>query len=114
MRQMPKIIYRAATSADGFIARPDGAFEWLDLPTPKHMYGMKQFVDSIDTVLWGRKTYDMAVKFGQQDPFPGKRNYVFSRQLHSSQYVEFVRDGISEFARSLRRKRSKDIWIMGG
>ncbi len=54
-----KIIVNIATSADGYIARPDGDIEWLTRrPHPKGFYGMGKFMQSIDTKLLGRKTYD--------------------------------------------------------
>ena len=56
-----KIIVYIATSADGYIARPDGGVEWLDRPRPKGNYGMGTFSRSIDTILWGRKTYDLGL-----------------------------------------------------
>jgi dihydrofolate reductase len=56
MARKRKIVVYIATSADGFIARPDGSVEWLDRPNPKGNYGMGAFYKSIDTVLWGRKT----------------------------------------------------------
>jgi dihydrofolate reductase len=58
-----KIIVYIATSADGFIARLDGSVDWLERPRPKGNYGMGTFYQSIDTVLWGRKTCDMALDF---------------------------------------------------
>ena len=45
-----------ATSADGYIARPDGSVDWLDRPRPKGDCGMAEFQASIDTMLYGRKT----------------------------------------------------------
>ena len=77
-----KIIVYIAISADGFIARPDGSVDWLDRPRPKGNYGMGAFLKSIDTVLWGRKTCDMALDF-QKKGVPGTafdtrvKNYVF-------------------------------------
>src|SRR5580700_10112565 len=59
-----KIIVYIATSADGYIARPDGSVDWLNRPMPKGGYGMAAFARSIDTILWGRKTYDFAAKMG--------------------------------------------------
>jgi dihydrofolate reductase len=103
-----KIIVYIATSADGFIARPDGSFDWLDRPRPKGNYGMGAFYKSIDTVLWGRKTCDMAVDF---------QNYVFTRSLPQTPApagVEFVSEPIKAFATRLREKKGKDIWMMGG
>ena len=48
-----KIIVYIATSADGFIGRPDGSVDWLDRARPKGNYGMDAFYQSIDTILWG-------------------------------------------------------------
>jgi dihydrofolate reductase len=58
-----KIIVCIATSPDGFIARADGSFDWLDRPSPKGNYGLDAFYKSIDTILWARKTCDMALDF---------------------------------------------------
>src|SRR5215510_6631040 len=73
-----KIIVYIATSADGFIARKDGGIDWLDRPRPKGDYGMGEFYKSVDTILFGRKTYDVALKFqaeGIEAPeMPGIRN----------------------------------------
>jgi dihydrofolate reductase len=117
-----KIIVHIATSADGFIARRDGSFDWLDRPRPKGNYGMAEFYRSIDTILWGRKTCDMALEF-QKKGVSGTafdtrvKNYVFTRSLPSSAApagVEFVSEPIKAFATRLRQKKGKNIWIMGG
>ena len=63
---MRKIIVYIATSADGFIARKDGSVDWLDRPRIAGDYGMGKFYKSIDTILWGRKTCDMALRFQEQ------------------------------------------------
>jgi dihydrofolate reductase len=81
MTRKRKIIVSIATSADGFIARADGSVDWLDRPRPKGNYGMGTFCRSIDTILWGRKTFDMALSF-QEKGVPGSafdssvKNYV--------------------------------------
>lgn len=118
-----KIIVMIATSADGFIARKDGAVDWLDRPRPKgEDYGMSDFFKSIDTVLWGRKTYEMAVKFVEEgvqipDADPNIRNYVFSRRRPPQKVLpgyEFVKEPFKQFAQGLRTEKGKNIWIMGG
>jgi hypothetical protein len=84
MARKRKIIVCIATSADGFIARRDGSVDWLDRPRAKGDYGMGVFYKSIDTILWGRKTCDMALDF-QKKGVPGSefdtrvKNYVFTR-----------------------------------
>jgi len=117
-----KIIVSVATSADGFIARPDGSPDWLDRPHPKGNYGMGGFYKSIDTILWGRKTCDMALDF-QKKGVAGStfdtrvKNYVFTRSPLKSAApagVEFVNEPIKAFATRLRETKGKDIWMMGG
>jgi dihydrofolate reductase len=117
-----KIIVSIAVSADGFIARRDGSFDWLERPRPKGNYGMGAFYKSIDTILWGRKTYDMALEFQKKGvsgtAFDARvKNYVFTRSLPQSTApagVEFVNEPIKAFATSLREKKGKDVWMMGG
>jgi dihydrofolate reductase len=122
MTRQRKIIVSVATSADGFIARADGSVDWLDRPQPKGNYGMGAFYRSIDTILWGRKTYEMALRF-QEKGVAGSafdtrlKNYVFTRTAFPSPVpkgIEFVNEPVKKFARRLRAKKGKDIWIMGG
>jgi dihydrofolate reductase len=117
-----KIIVEVATSADGFIARSDGSVDWLDRPMPKGGYGMEKFYKSIDTILWGRKTCDMALEF-QKKGVPGSafdtrvKNYVFTRGALPAEApagVEFVNQPIKAFAARLRKQKGKNIWMMGG
>jgi dihydrofolate reductase len=111
-----KIVYSVAVSADGFIARPDGAVDWLDRPRPKGGYGMAKFFQSVDTLVLGRKTYDFAVKHGRKDVEPEKKNYVFSRTKKKlpSAKVELVSGDVKGFAKRLRAEKGKNIWVMGG
>jgi dihydrofolate reductase len=119
-----KIIVYIAVSADCFIARPDGNIDWLNRPHPKGDYGMPAFFKSIDTILWGRKTYTQAMEMGLKLSVygPGVKNYVFSRQpavagesrSKVQPGVEFVKEPIKQFAQRLRAQPGKDIWMMGG
>jgi dihydrofolate reductase len=117
-----KIIVYIAISADGFLARSGGSIDWLERPRPKGNYGMGAFYKSIDTTLWGRKTYDMALAF-QKKGVPGTafdttvKNYVFTHDRAPSPApagLEFVNEPIKAFATRLREKKGKDIWMMGG
>ena len=99
---MRKIIVYLATSADGYIARPDGDVGWLEHPRPAGNYGFGAFYKSIDTVLMGRITYEVGRKLGQEG-YSGKKNYVFSHARQpKSRKVEFIHEDVSEFARGLR------------
>ena len=112
-----KIITYIATSADGYIARPDGNVDWLNRPRPKGNYGIGAFFRSIDTIIWGRKTLDFAQGMGGVDPFGMKvKNYAFSHRppVEPIPRVEFVTEPIPAFAKRLRAQPGKDIWMMGG
>jgi dihydrofolate reductase len=118
MKKSRKVIVEIATSADGYIARPDGDVSWLDRPQPKGHYGMGAFMKSIDTILWGRKTYTKGIEMGMKDGGFGPRvkNYLFSRQPQGSLLAgfELVNEPIKPFIRRLRAQPGKDIWMMGG
>lgn len=117
MKQARKIIVYIAISADGYIARPDGSVDWLQRPRPRGNYGMPAFFRSIDTILWGRKTYDVSLNLGGGPAAFGRtvKNYVFSRRPRSpAPAVEFVNEPVPAFAKRLRAQPGKDIWMMGG
>jgi dihydrofolate reductase len=121
MNPRRKIIVYITTSVDGYIARPDGDVAWLDRPMPKGNYGMGEFLKSIDTILWGRKTYSKGIEMGMENLMatgfgPGIQNFVFSRQAQESKVAgfKFAGEPIKEFAQGLRKKRGKNIWMMGG
>jgi dihydrofolate reductase len=112
-----KIIVNISTSADGYVARPDGNLDWLtDRPKPKGFYGLPEFGQSTDAKVLGRKTYDWALKMGAR--FAARdQHYVFSRQLAPGSVpagVSFVNESISSFVERLRTQPGKNIWLMGG
>jgi len=116
-----KIITYIATSADGYIARKDGSVDWLDRPRVKGDYGIGKFYRSIDTILWGRKTYEMALGFQAEGNEGAEsdskiKNYAFSRRppKKTAPGFEFVKEPIKKFAKRLRSQKGKDIWMMGG
>jgi dihydrofolate reductase len=111
---MPReFIVEVAVSADGYIARGDGAFDFLDRPSLPGHYGMNAFLKTIDAIVWGRKTWDMAVMMGSVNSFgPKIRNHVFSRSPGKS--PEFVNEPPADFAKRERGEPGKNIWIMGG
>src|SRR6266478_2829564 len=122
MKTPRKIILHIATSADGYIARPDGDVAWLDRPRPKGNYGYLAFFKSVDTILWGYKTYAKGIEMGMEKGFkaagfgPQIKNYVFSRHPREAPLptFEFVNEPIKPFAQRLRVQPGKNIWMMGG
>jgi dihydrofolate reductase len=117
MTERRRVIVHIAASADGYIARPDGDLEWLtSRPAPKGFYGMNAFMKTIDTMVFGRKTYEASLKLGGK--FDSKGRYVvFSRHARPADApagVEFENGAIGPFVSRLREKPGKDIWLMGG
>ncbi|MEP6995002.1 MAG: dihydrofolate reductase family protein [Acidobacteriota bacterium] len=116
-----KIIVYIATSADGYIARPDGNVDWLNRRPRTVDYGMREFYARIDTILWGRKTYDRVLDYSKsgktRNLFDTKvANYVFSRKPpeRAAPGATFVSEPVNSFARRLRAAPGKNIWMIGG
>ena len=117
MTKPRNVIVHIATSADGYVARPDGDLDWLtSRPAPEGFYGMNAFMKTIDTKVLGRKTFEvslgMGAKFGSRD-----RTIVFSRHAPPAGApagVEFVDEAIGPYVSRLRERPGKDIWLMGG
>src|SRR3989442_5619682 len=122
MKARRKIIVYIATSADGYIARPDGDVKWLNRRPRPVDYGMRKSYPTIDTILWGRKTYDWLLDYYKKQGktkglFDTKvANYVFSRRppTRPAPGVQFVSEPVKVFAQRLRATPGKQIWMMGG
>jgi dihydrofolate reductase len=116
MMQKRKIIVHIATSADGYIARPDGNLDWLtSRAAPEGFYGLPEFERSIDAKILGRKTFDWSLQMGAR--FSADTvYYVFSRRPPASgpAGIHFVSESIGAFAERLRKQAGKDVWMMGG
>ncbi len=117
MTKRRNVIVHIATSADGYIARPDGDLEWLtSRPKPAGFYGLSAFMQTIDTKLLGRKTYELSRRMGAK--FDSQYRYiVFSSQAPPADApsgVEFVNGAIGPFVSRLREQPGKNIWLMGG
>jgi hypothetical protein len=102
--------YRAyRTSADGYIARADGDLEWLtSRPAPEGFYGMNAFMQSVDTKVLGRKTFEVSLRMGAK--FDSKdRTIVFSHHpppADAPPGVEFVNEAIGPYvSRTARATR---------
>ena len=112
---MRKVIFGGAISLDNFIARPDGAVDWL-LFSKEVGQIMKDMWATIDTMVMGRKTYEVAQRMGGGD-LGGVKTYVFSRTIKkpNSKKVTFVADDAAAFVRRLKEEEEgQDICVMGG
>jgi dihydrofolate reductase len=100
---------------DNYLARPDHAVDWL-LWGDEAAAVTADYWKTIDTVLMGRKTYEVAVRSGQGRGYPGVKNFVFSRTLQETPggHVTIIRGDAAEFVRGLKQQEGKDICLMGG
>jgi dihydrofolate reductase len=112
-----KVIVHIATSADGYIARPDGDIAWLtERPEPEGFYGLIAFANTIDVKVMGRKTFEISLELGEKfgDDNPA---IVFSRQPTPPALppaVEWVNEPIGPYIERLCAQPGKDVWMMGG
>jgi dihydrofolate reductase len=108
------VVLGLGISLDGYIARENGAVDFLFMPKD---YSMAEFFATIDTAIMGRKTLDASRSMGGGSSF-GKSmgTYVFSRSLPpgTRDGLTFVNESPQIFITKLRRHPGKDIWLMGG
>ncbi len=113
---MRKVTFSVANSLDNYIAREDGAVDWL-LSGEETASVLTEFWKTIDTVVIGRKTYEPVLKSGTPFPtYPNVKNYVLSRTLkeNSDKNVEIIREDVVGFIRQLKAQKGKGIFVMGG
>lgn len=121
--QQRKIILDLAVSLDGFIEGKNGETDWCIMDPEM---GFTDFLEQIDTILYGRKSYDL---WGQYIPkeddsdedkeiwslIHSKKKYVFSRTPREpSEGAIFIKENIFEEVNQLKQQQGKDIWMYGG
>jgi len=109
---MRRIRYAVAASLDGYIAGPNGEFDWI-IQDPEIDFGalLRQF----DAALIGRRTYEAMLGSGK-GMLPGMKTFVFSRTLRQRDHpgVTVIWEGSTEAVSALRAAPGKDIWLFGG
>ena len=114
---MRKVTFGGANSLDNFIARKDDAVDWLIWSNEAAAF-MTEYWKTIDTVVMGRRTYEVALRMsaGKSNPYAGVKTYVFSKTLKATKGsgVEIIADDAAEFVRKLKTQEGKDICVMGG
>ncbi|MGX1884975.1 dihydrofolate reductase family protein [Streptomyces sp. NPDC055287] len=135
---MRKLVYYIASTLDGFIAGPDGsdptgpdgfwpiAEDYIQhiiteypetLPAPaRAALSITAEGTHFDTVVEGRRTYELGLKAGMANAYPHLRHLVFSRTLSESPDpgVELVASDPVAAVRQLKQQDGKDIWLIGG
>jgi dihydrofolate reductase len=111
---MRNVVLGLGISLDGYIARLNGAVDFLFMPKD---YSMAPFFATIDTAIMGRKTLDAGLEMsGGSLPRYNMAMYVFSQSKPPGERdgVIFVNDTPASFIGKVRERPGKDIWLMGG
>jgi dihydrofolate reductase len=110
---MRRVQYRVAASLDGYIAGPNGEIDWI-VNDPNVDFA--SLYASVDTVLLGRRTYELTQQPGAPAWPAGWRVYVFSRTLDPAAHpaVTVVSANASAAIAALRSEAGRDIWLFGG
>ena len=108
-----RLRYQVAVSLDGFIAGPNGEYDWI---VPDPAVDFAALYKEFDTVVMGRKTYDLVASQGGDGTMPGLDVVVFSRTLPATARPGFriVRDDPASVIKQLKGKAGRDIWLFGG
>jgi dihydrofolate reductase len=109
---MRKVVYGGAMSLDGYIAGPNGEYDWIVMDPDIDFAAMMRF----DTFLVGRKTFEATRRMAiEAPPTPGIRNIVFSRTLNPADYPDVTIETDAErVVGELKRAPGKDIALFGG
>jgi dihydrofolate reductase len=109
------VILYIAMSLDGYIARPDGAVDWLDDVEGEGDNGYSEFYSKVGTVVMGRKTYEEVLNLTDEFPYAGKPCYVLSRQpQESNSHVTFTDEELESLILRLKEQSDGYVWLVGG
>jgi dihydrofolate reductase len=112
---MRKLILGLAVSLDGFIEGPNGEYDWCFTDQD---YGMTEFLAGIDSVFYGRKSWEMMIAAGQSvddSLWREKKHYVFSNTLaQSGPGYQLVSGDVISAVKQIKQSPGKDVWLFGG
>ncbi|UZR96944.1 dihydrofolate reductase family protein [Chondrinema litorale] len=110
-----KLILYIAMSLDGYIAKKDSNIDFLSMvEVPNEDYGYHAFQYQVDTVIWGRKTFDKVLSFGIDIPHKDKNVYVISKSQTGTKEHVVYHNNVVELIKKLKTKEGKDIYCDGG
>jgi dihydrofolate reductase len=105
---MRKITLGLAVTLDGYIEGPNGEYDWCFADQD---YGMTDFMESVDAIFYGRKSFEMA----GGNIYPEKKSYVFSNTLKAApEGAELVSGDVVRAVKEIKQQPGKDIWLFGG
>ena len=108
---MRELRYSVAASLDGYIAGPNGEFDWIIVDPDIDFEAMYA---GFSGLVMGRHSYDVFVATGGS-PGPALPTYVYSRKLPEGERdgIVFVRDAIPH-VQALKEQAGKPLWLWGG
>jgi dihydrofolate reductase len=111
-----KVILYIACSLDGYIAKPNDDLSFLSIVQEDgEDYGYEAFVNTVDTVILGRKTYDWVMAQVPEFPHADKTTFVITRQAKPSVgNTHFYSGNLKELLTRLKAEEGKHIFIDGG
>jgi len=110
-----KVILYIAMSLDGFIAKPDSDISFLSLVEQDgEDYGYSEFIETVDTVILGRKTYDKILSMGIDSPYGDRKVYVLTHNPIPTDKITYYSGNLSELVSSLKSQSGKNIYCDGG
>jgi len=111
-----KVILYIAMSLDGFIAKSDGDISFLSLVEKEgEDYGYFDFLDTVDTVILGRKTYDKVLSMVDELAYGERDVYVLTRTPRpDSGRIKFYSGDLAELIENLQKQSGKNIFCDGG
>ncbi|MGI8836964.1 MAG: dihydrofolate reductase family protein [Pyrinomonadaceae bacterium] len=112
---MRNVVFGGANSLDNYIARKNDAVDWI-LWGDEAAEVMASYWTRFDTIVMGRKTYEVGLGMGQTGPYPGMKTFVFSQTLKpkTNDNVKIISEDVADFVRRLKSEAGKDICVMGG
>ena len=110
---MRRVIYGGAMSLDGYIAGPNGEYDWIVMDPEIDFAALAA---RFDTFLIGRKTFEVIQRTKDQAPsMPDVRNIVFSRTLRPGDFPDVTIEPAAEpVVARLREEAGKEIALFGG
>ncbi|HMY85193.1 MAG: dihydrofolate reductase [Saprospiraceae bacterium] len=110
-----KVILYIAMSLDGYIAKQDDNIDFLSIvESPGEDYGYAEFLNNIDTIIWGRRTFDKVLSFGNGVPHKDKKVYVISKTKTGKEEHAEYSNNVVDLINRLKTIDGKDIYCDGG
>lgn len=111
-----KVILYIAASLDGYIAKPNDDLSFLSIVQQEgEDYGYLDFVNSVDTVILGRKTYDWVMTQVPEFPHADKNTFIITRTARPTiGKINFYTGELKGLISKLKAEQGKNIFIDGG